>query len=182
MWLISVLEGWGRSLWRWRNELELGKAVEFVLLIIIMEPTGIYSDFFLRSLYCLSETDGEKKTKNLLSKYAKWADGTCTQSGFHYRREILSLGNANLLRWEMRLDFYSKGRLIFQGCILYQCLWKDKSGIKSCQCLSHMMCKLTRNPRRSVFHGCLKVTQLVSIRGKTGTKAAKITEMVSLVP
>ena len=178
MWLISVLEGWGRSLWRWRNELELGKAVEFVLLIIIMEPTGIYSDFFLRSLRQMVKRRQRICWVNMQSG----PDGTCTHSGFHYRREILSLGNPNLLWWEIRLGFYSKGRLIFQGCILYQRLWKDKSGIKSCQCLSHMMCKLTRDPRRSVFHGCLKVTQLVSIRGKTGTKAAKITEMVSLVP
>lgn len=109
-------------------------------------------------------------------------DGTCTQSGFHYRREILNLGNPNLLWWGIRLDFCSKGRLIFQGCILYQCLWKDKSGTKSCQCLSHMMCKLTRDPRRTVVHGCLKVTKLVNIRAKTGTKVAKVTEMVSLVP
>lgn len=182
MWLISVTEGWGRSLWRWRNELELGKAVEFSVNNNNNGAHWYLQWLLFWSLYCLSETDGEKEDKILLSKYAKWADGTCTQSGFHYRREILSLGNANLLRWEMRLDFYSKGRLIFQGCILYQCLWKDKSGIKSCQCLSHMMCKLTRDPRRSVFHGCLKVTQLVSIRVKTGTQKQPRSLKWSLVP
>ena len=54
-----------------------------------MEPTGIYSDFFLRSLYYLSETDGERKARNLLSKYAKW-------TGWHLHTKWVSLQKRNL--------------------------------------------------------------------------------------
>ena len=78
--------------------------------------------------------------------------------------------------------FVPKGDSVFQGCLLYQCLWKDKSGTKSSQCLSHKTCKLMRDPRRIVSHYCLKITQLVSIRDRIRTKAAKIIEMVSLIP
>lgn len=39
-----------------------------------------------------------------------------------------------------------------------------------------------RDPRRTVSHYCLRITQLVSFRDRIRTKAAKILEMVSLVP
>lgn len=70
--------------------------------------------------------------------------------------------------------FVPKGDSVFQGCLLYQCLWKDKSGTKSSQCLSHKTCKLMRDPRRTVSHYCLRITQLVSFRDRIRTKAAKI--------